>query len=167
LVGLSCERSIGDARICARKVSSAVKELYRENEMRLDCVKLGLRLLPLLALGALSSAVQADQDVQSSDGQWKLHAKVPDTLAVKKSAEATIDVTPAGMTKGCPTVSSVVFEMPAHGHGGTVDPKAMSAGGCSWHITDLNPSMSGAWRLRLVLKSGDKTSDADFAISAQ
>ncbi|HXY05160.1 MAG TPA: hypothetical protein VEI05_01320 [Burkholderiaceae bacterium] len=139
--------------------------------MRFDCVRWGRRVaphvVPFLVLTAFAGVSQADQDVQSSDGQWKVHAKVADPLAVKKSSEAMIDITSAGMAKGCPTVSSVAFEMPAHGHGGDVDPKVMSTGACSWHVTDLNPSMSGAWRLRLVLKEGDKTSNADIPISAK
>jgi hypothetical protein len=92
---------------------------------------------------------------------------VPDSLAVKKSAEATIEISPVGMAKGCPTVSSVAFEMPAHGHGGDVDPKVMSAGTCTWHVSDLSPSMSGDWRLRVVLKSGEKTTNADIALPAK
>jgi hypothetical protein len=57
--------------------------------------------------------------------------------------------------------------MPSHGHGGKVDPKVMSMDGCKFHVTDLSPSMGGAWRLRLVLKSEGATSNADFAISAK
>jgi hypothetical protein len=125
------------------------------------------RALPLLALGAIATAAHADQDVLSSDGQWKLHAKIVDSLGVKKAAEAVIDITPAAGGKGCPTVSSVVFEMPSHGHGGDKDPTSMAMGSCSVHVSDLVPSMGGAWRLRLVLKSGDKTSNADFAIPAK
>ncbi|HYA65328.1 MAG TPA: hypothetical protein VEE84_01475 [Burkholderiaceae bacterium] len=139
--------------------------------MQIDCVRRGqniaLRLVPLVAMAAFAGGVSADQEVQSSDGQWKVHAKVADSLAVKKSGEAMIDITAAGMAKGCPKVTSVAFEMPAHGHGGDVDPKVMSMGACSWHVTDLEPSMSGAWRLRLVLKDGDKTSNADIAITAK
>jgi hypothetical protein len=131
----------------------------------------GLRILshalPLLAICTLATAAHADQDVQSSDGMWKLHAKVVDSLGVKKAAEAVIDITPAAGGKGCPTVSSVVFEMPAHGHGGDKDPEMMTMGSCSVHVSDLVPSMSGSWRLRLVLKSGDKTSNADFSIPAK
>jgi len=125
------------------------------------------RVAPILALLALAGAAHADQDVQSSDGMWKLHAKVIDTLGVKKAAEAVIDITPAAGGKGCPTVSSVVFEMPAHGHGGDKDPQMMTMGSCSVHVSDLVPSMGGSWRLRLVLKSGDKTSNADFTIPAK
>jgi hypothetical protein len=121
----------------------------------------------VVALGALATTAHADQDVKSSDGQWKLHAKVVDSLGVKKAGEAVIDITPAAGGKGCPTVSSVVFEMPAHGHGGDKDPQMMTMGTCSVHVSDLVPSMGGAWRLRLVLKSGDKTSTADFAIPAK
>jgi len=125
------------------------------------------RAVPVLALALAAGAAHADQDVQSSDGAWKLHAKVVDSLGVKKSGEAVIDITPAAGGKGCPTVSSVVFEMPAHGHGGDKDPSSMAMGSCSVHVSDLVPSMGGAWRLRLVLKSGDKTSTADFAIAAK
>jgi len=139
--------------------------------MRIDCVRLARKvaphLVPLFALAAFAGAVQADQDVQSSDGQWKVHAKVADSLAVKKSGEAMINITAAGMAKGCPQVASIAFEMPAHGHGGDIDPKVMSSGACSWHVMDLEPSMSGAWRLRLVLKDGDKTSNADISITAK
>jgi len=129
--------------------------------------KLFLPSLGFLALGICASAARADQDVQSSDGQWKVHAKVADALAVQKSSEAAIDIAPVGANKTCPSVSSVVFEMPAHGHGGSVDPKSKSTGPCQWQVTDLNPSMAGAWRLRLVLKSGDKTSNADIALPAR
>jgi len=125
------------------------------------------RAIPMIAMTTLATAAHADQDVQSSDGAWKLHAKVLDTLGVKKAGEAVIDITPAAGGKGCPTVSSVVFEMPAHGHGGDKDPKSMAMGSCTVHVSDLEPSMGGAWRLRLVLKSGDKTSTADFAIAAK
>jgi len=135
--------------------------------MRFDCSNLGLRWAPVLALAVFAGAAQADQDVKSSDGMWSVHAKVPSSLAVKKSAEATIEVSPVGMAKGCPTVSSVAFEMPAHGHGGDVDPKVMSAGTCTWHVSDLSPSMAGDWRLRVVLKSGDKTTNADIAVPAK
>ncbi len=124
-------------------------------------------LLPLLALGALAADAHADQDVTSSDGQWKLHARIGDTVTVGKSAEAIVDVTPAAGAKGCPTVSSVVFEMPSHGHGGTLAPQSMEMGHCQFHVSDLSASMGGAWRLRLVLKSGDKTSTADFALAAK
>ena len=123
-------------------------------------------LLPVLMLSVFGVAL-ADQDVQSSDGQWKLHAKLVDSLMVKKSAEALIDITSAAGGKGCPTLKSVAFEMPAHGHGGDVEPKFMSAGNCRFHITNLSPSMDGAWRLRLVLLSADKTSNADFTIPAK
>jgi len=125
------------------------------------------RTLSLIALATLTTAAHADQDVQSSDGAWKLHAKIVDSLGVKKSGEAVIDITPAAGGKGCPTVSSVVFEMPAHGHGGDKNPQSMPMGNCSVHVSDLEPSMGGAWRLRLVLKSGDKSSTADIAISAK
>jgi hypothetical protein len=138
--------------------------------MGLERGKLSLRVLPLLAVGGFlgfAGAVHADQDVKSSDGMWTLHAKMADSFAVKKSSEALIDVAPVGMAKGCPAVSSVVFEMPAHGHGGSVDPMSMSSGTCQWHVTDLNPSMGGEWRLRLVLKAGDKTSNADFTVNAK
>jgi hypothetical protein len=136
-------------------------------ENRKDGRKRFPKLLPMLALCAFSGAVRADQDVQSSDGQWKLHATLADTLAVKKSSEAMVDVKSSSGAKACPKVSSVVFEMPAHGHGGDIDPKVMSMGECSWHVSDLSPSMGGAWRLRLVLKSGDKTSNADFPVTAK
>jgi hypothetical protein len=126
-----------------------------------------LRAIPALALAALATTAHADQDVTSSDGAWKLHAKVVDSIGVKKTGEAVIDITPAAGAKGCPTVSSVVFEMPAHGHGGDKDPQSMKMGTCSVHVSDLVPSMSGDWRLRLVLKSGEKTSTADFAIAAK
>lgn len=139
--------------------------------MRIDYVGLGRKLaprvVPLFVLAAFAGAVQADQDVQSSDGQWKVHAKIADSLPVKKTSEAMIDISAAGMAKGCPKVSSVAFEMPAHGHGGDIDPKVMSSGACSWHVTDLEPSMSGAWRLRLVLKEGERTSNADIAVTAK
>jgi len=125
------------------------------------------RLVPAIALATLVTAAHADQDVTSSDGAWKLHAKVVDSIGVKKSGEAIIDITPAAGGKACPTVSSVVFEMPAHGHGGDKDPQSMTMGTCTVHVSDLVPSMGGAWRLRLVLKSGDKTSTADFAIAAK
>ena len=130
-------------------------------------IPMSVRLAGTLALAGLAAPVLADQDVQSSDGMWKLHAKVMDTMTVKKAEEAIIDVTPAAGGKGCPTVSSVVFEMPAHGHGGDKTPEVMSMGTCQFHVSDLSPSMGGAWRLRLVLKSGDKSSNADFAISAK
>jgi len=64
-------------------------------------------------------------------------------------------------------VSSVVFEMPSHGHGGDKTPEVMTMGPCQFHVSNLSASMGGDWRLRLVLKSGDKTSNADFAISAK
>jgi hypothetical protein len=121
----------------------------------------------MIALAAIAAPALADQDVQSSDGQWKLHAKVMDSFAVKKGEEAIIDVMPAAGGKGCPTVSSVVFEMPAHGHGGDKTPEVMSMGSCQFHVSNLSASMGGAWRLRLVLKNGDKTSNADFAITAK
>jgi len=123
--------------------------------------------LALLALGALAGPAQADQDVMSSDGQWKLHAQIPASVGVNKDAEVIVDVTPAAGGKACPELGSVVFEMPAHGHGGKKDPQSMSMGTCQFHISDLNASMGGDWRLRLVLKSGGKTSTADFPISAQ
>lgn len=135
--------------------------------MKRSFVISGLRALPLLALGAFSGAALADQDVQSSDGHWKVHAKISDSLAVKSTAEATIDVAPAAGGKGCPTVGGVLFEMPSHGHGGDKDPAVMSSGACQWHVTNLVPSMGGAWRLRLVLKDGDKSSNADFPVSAK
>ena len=129
--------------------------------------KFARRMVPVAALFALAGVAYADQDVQSSDGQWKVHAKISDSLGVKKSSEAMVDISAAGMAKGCPKVASVAFEMPSHGHGGDVDPKAMSMGACSWHVTDLEPSMAGAWRLRLVLKDGDKTSNADISVTAK
>jgi hypothetical protein len=119
------------------------------------------------ALGAVAGTAWADQDVMSSDGQWKLHAKMPDALTVKKSAEALIDVTPAAGGKGCPALGSVVFEMPAHGHGGDMAPQSMTMDGCKFHVTDLSASMGGSWRLRLVLKNGDKSSNADFTVPAK
>jgi hypothetical protein len=115
----------------------------------------------------LAGSAFADQDARSSDGQWNLHAKVADSLAVGASAEALVDVSPAGGGKACPTVGSVVFEMPAHGHGGKVDPKVSSLDGCHFKVTDLSPSMGGAWRLRLVLKSDGKSSNADFNVNAK
>lgn len=139
--------------------------------MQFDRVRLVRRfaqsMVPMVAIFAFAGLAYADQDVQSSDGQWKVHAKISDSLAVKKSSEAMVDISAAGMAKGCPKVASVAFEMPAHGHGGDVDPKVMSAGSCSWHVMDLEPSMAGAWRLRLVLKDGDKTSNADIAVTAK
>ncbi len=125
------------------------------------------RVIPALALAAIATTAFADQDVTSSDGAWKLHAKVVDSIAVKKSGEAVIDITPAAGGKGCPTVSSVVFEMPAHGHGGDKTPEMMTMGTCTVHVSSLVPSMGGDWRLRLVLKSGDKSSTADFALGAK
>jgi hypothetical protein len=125
------------------------------------------RVVPAVAVAAFATMAHADQDVTSSDGSWKLHAKVVDSIGVKKSGEAVIDITPAAGAKGCPTVSSVVFEMPAHGHGGDKDPQSMKMGTCSVHVSDLVPSMGGDWRLRLVLKSGEKTITADFAIAAK
>jgi hypothetical protein len=127
-------------------------------------------VLPLLLLAGLAGPVLADQDVMSSDGQWKLHARIADSLAVGGAAQAIVDVSPAAGGKNCPTVSSVVFEMPAHGHGGKIDPKVTGANGtsaCQFHVTDLSPSMDGMWRLRLVLKDGGKTSNADFSIPAK
>jgi len=129
--------------------------------------KLARRAVPVVASLAFAGFAWADQDVQSSDGQWKVHAKISDTLTVKKSGEAMVDIAATGMAKGCPKVSSVAFEMPAHGHGGDVDPKVMSTGTCSRHVMDLEPSMAGAWRLRLVLKDGEKTSNADIAVTAK
>jgi len=127
----------------------------------------GFRVVAALALLSLAATVQADQDVQSSDGAWKLHAKVVDAFEVSSAAEAVIDITPAAGGKGCPTVSSIVFEMPAHGHGGGKDPESMAMGTCTVHVSELVPTMGGTWRLRLVLKSGDKTSTADFSIPAK
>ena len=132
--------------------------------------KLGLRALPIALTGTLfafAGGAQADQDVKSSDGMWMLHAKMADSFGVKKVSEVVIDVTPVGMAKGCPTVSSVVFEMPAHGHGGDKTPEVMSMGTCQFHVSNLSASMGGEWRLRLVLKAGDKTSDGDFTVSAK
>jgi hypothetical protein len=120
-----------------------------------------------LSLLLLAGSARADQDVQSSDGQWKLHAKVADSLAVGGMAQALVEVSPAAGGKACPMVGSVVFEMPSHGHGGKVDPKVVSKDGCKFQVTDLSPSMEGAWRLRLVLKDGGKASNADFAITAK
>jgi hypothetical protein len=120
------------------------------------------------ALSATALPALADQDVQSSDGKWKLHAKVDASLAVGSSAQAIVDITPAAAgTKGCPEVSSVAFEMPSHGHGGKVSPEVMAMSGCQFHVTDLSPSMGGAWRLRLVLKSEGKSSTADIDIAAK
>jgi len=124
-------------------------------------------VLPLLVLGTMAGRAQADQDVLSSDGQWKLHAKLADAFGVKKATEAVVDITEAKGGKACPEVSSVVFEMPAHGHGGDLAPQSMAMGKCQFHISDLSASMGGAWRLRLVLKSDGKTSTADFPISAK
>ena len=126
-----------------------------------------VRSVSALALATIATAAFADQDVTSSDGAWKLHAKVVDSMGVKKSGEAIIDITPASGAKGCPTVSSVVFEMPAHGHGGDKTPESMTMGTCTVHVSNLVPSMGGDWRLRLVLKNGDKSSTADFAIAAK
>ena len=126
-----------------------------------------LALTSTVGLSLLCVSAWADQDVQSSDGQWKLHAKVANTVAVGGMSQAVVDVKPAAGGKGCPTVGSVVFEMPSHGHGGKVDPKVMSKEGCQFQVSDLSPSMDGAWRLRLVLKSDGKTSNADFAITAK
>jgi hypothetical protein len=126
--------------------------------------------LGLAACGAalaLAGPALADQEVKSSDGQWKVHAKVSDTLAVGTSAKAMVDVAAAAGGKACPTVGSVVFEMPSHGHGGKVDPKVSPMEGCRFQVTDINPSMGGEWRLRLVLKSEGKTSNADFSLQAK
>jgi hypothetical protein len=41
------------------------------------------------------------------------------------------------------------------------------ASDCRFHVTKLTPSMGGEWRLRLVLKDGDKSSTADFTIPAK
>jgi len=120
-----------------------------------------------LLLGALAGAAHADQDVKSNDGQWNAHAKMSSTLGIKQVTDATIDVTPAGGAKGCPSLDTVVFEMPAHGHGGDAIPQVMSMGACKFHVTNLSASMGGEWRLRLVLKSGDKSSYADFTIPAK
>jgi hypothetical protein len=104
--------------------------------------------------------------VTSSDGRWKLHAKVVDSFSVSSASEALVDIVPASpAVKGCPKVS-VVFEMPAHGHGGATEPAVM-ASDCRFHVTKLTPSMGGEWRLRLVLKDGDKSSTADFTIPAK
>jgi hypothetical protein len=124
-------------------------------------------VLAATLLLAFCGAARADQDVTSSDGQWKLHAKVPSSFSVKGSGEAIIDVKPAAGGKGCPTVSSVVFEMPAHGHGGGKTPEVMTMDACQFHVSNLAPTMGGAWRLRLVLKDGAKTSNADFDIGAK
>lgn len=129
--------------------------------------KFAQRMVPVVTFFVFAGVAWADQDVQSSDGQWKVHAKISDSLPVKKTSEAMVDISAAGMAKGCPKVASVAFEMPAHGHGGDIDPKVMAAGSCSWHVMDLEPSMAGAWRLRLVLKDGDKTSNADIAVTAK
>ena len=139
---------------------------FESKPARLGSAPATLRALAW-ALAALAAPAFADQDVTSSDGQWKLHAKLADSVAVGKSSEAMINVTAAAGAKGCPTVSSVVFEMPSHGHGGNVDAMVMSMSGCQFHVTDLNPSMGGAWRLRLVLKADGKTSNADFPVTAK
>jgi hypothetical protein len=118
-----------------------------------------------LALGA--GPALADQTVKSSDGAWKVTGDVPATIAVKKKTEVIVDIAPVAGGSQCPKLASVAFEMPSHGHGGDVDPKAMSMGACSYHISDLVPSMDGQWRLRLVLKEGEKTSTADFAVQAK
>jgi hypothetical protein len=126
-----------------------------------------LALAGTIGLILTAGSVRADQDVQSSDGQWKLHAKLADSLTVGSMSQALVEVSPAAGGKLCPSVGSVVFEMPAHGHGGKVDPKVTSKDGCQFQVSDLSPSMGGAWRLRLVLKSEGKTSNADFAITAK
>lgn len=133
----------------------------------IGCPGMRARILPMLLAAALAGPALADQDVKSADGMWKLHAKVADSLTVGGMAQAVVDVTPAAGGKACPTVGSVVFEMPAHGHGGKVDPKVMSMDGCQFHVTDLSPSMAGDWRLRLVLKNDGKTTNADFPVSAK
>jgi hypothetical protein len=135
--------------------------------MRRKALKTVMLVLPAMALAMIGLPALADQDVQSSDGQWKAHAKIADSLDVGKSQEATVTISPAAGGSACPTVSSVLFEMPAHGHGGKKSPSVMSSGACAFHVTDLEPSMGGAWRVRLVLKSGDKTSNADIAVSAK
>jgi len=127
----------------------------------------GHAALATALLLALCAGARADQSVTSSDGQWKLHAKLAGSFAVQGTGQAIIDITPAAGGKGCPTVSSVVFEMPAHGHGGGKTPEIMTMGTCEFHVTDLAPTMGGAWRLRLVLKDAGKTSNADFDISAK
>ncbi len=135
--------------------------------MRRKALKAVMQVLPAMALAMIGLPALADQEVKSSDGQWKAHAKIADSLEVGKSHDATVTISPAAGGNGCPTVSNVLFEMPSHGHGGKINPSVMAAGGCTFHVMDLEPSMGGAWRVRLVLKSGDKTSDADFAVSAK
>jgi len=126
-----------------------------------------LRFFPILLSIFLTTAAYADQDVKSNDRMWNAHAKMSNTLGIKQVTDATIDVTPVGSAKGCPSLDTVVFEMPAHGHGGDAIPAVMNMGACKFHVTNLSASMGGDWRLRLVLKSGDKSSYADFTIPAK
>ena len=119
------------------------------------------------ALVLAATAAQADQSATSSDGAWKADSTLASSLAVKTHAQATVKIAPAAGGATCPQVASVLFEMPSHGHGGDVDPKAAAAGTCAWNITDLAPSMGGEWRLRLVVKDGAKTSNIDFMVQAK
>lgn len=119
------------------------------------------------SLAFAAGTALAGESVKSSDGAWKATADMPATLAVKKKAEAMVDIASATDGSKCPKLVSVAFEMPSHGHGGDVEPKAMAMSGCSFHVSDLVPSMDGQWRLRLVLKDGDKSSTVDFPVQAK
>jgi len=132
-------------------------------------------MLPMHRAAALGAAVillaagaaRADQSVSSSDGAWKAQATMGDSLAVKEHSTAIVKISPAAGGASCPTVASVLFEMPSHGHGGSVDPQSAAAGTCTWKVTDLVPSMGGDWRLRLVVKDGGKSSNIDFMVMAK
>jgi hypothetical protein len=138
-----------------------------KNEESTMKLQFPLAAVAALVLGALAPLAWADQDVTSADGAWKAHAKGENTVAVGKSQELLVTVKASDGGTTCPTVASVVFEMPAHGHGGNKDPQMMAMANCQVHITDLAPSMGGDWRLRLVLKAGGKTSQIDLPLAAK
>jgi hypothetical protein len=127
------------------------------------------RTHPTATLAALSlatifaaTAALAETTASSTAGGWKAQSTLGATVTVKQNSQATVKITGTS----CPKLDAVLFEMPSHGHGGDIAPKATAGADCSWKVSDLVPSMAGDWRLRLVVKDGATSGFIDFPIQA-
>jgi hypothetical protein len=120
----------------------------------------------LLAASALTIAASASErnEAVSADGVWHLYTDVS-SLEMGRKADLVISMQKS--TRRCPILKDLVFDMPQHGHGSDYKPAFQATDSCHWQLHDLEPTMRGQWRLRLVLVQGLTTTVADFYLDAQ
>ena len=106
-------------------------------------------------------------EVRTNDNKWRLHIAAELSPQVGEPFPLKVDVSPDEVVKGCPSLEQIIFDMPQHGHGSDYASTIESRSRCAWRVRGLTPTMTGIWRVRLVLAYDTVTTLAEIYIQVK